>query len=157
MVLSLTLSIALQASGKFAAGMMPIPPFVLESVNLFITLLATAVIFGLIFTVVPDRRIPWRETVTGSLLTAALFAVGKLVVGLYIGRAGVGSTYGAAGSLVALLVWVYYSSQIFLFGAELIHCFSRQHGVVRQEADRFTRHDPAKKVPLYTDRPLSQS
>jgi membrane protein len=85
----------------------------------FITLL-----FALIFKLLPDRPIAWRDVWIGALLTALLFTAGQQLIGLYLGQAGVASTYGAAGSLVVLLVWVYYSSQLVLFGAEFTHAYA---------------------------------
>lgn len=130
---SLAFSIAIQAIEKYALGYFHIPGFVMESANFAVTFVAITVLFGLVYEFVPERRVPWTDVAVGSLITAVLFAVGKALVALYLGRAGVGSLYGAAGSLVVLLVWVYYSSQIFLFGAEFTHVYSRRHGVLRQE------------------------
>jgi membrane protein len=81
----------------------------------------TSFLFALIYRVIPEVRVDWLDAATGSVLTALLFSVGKLLIGLYLGKAGIGSAYGAAGSLVVLLVWVYYSAQIFLFGAEFTY------------------------------------
>jgi membrane protein len=78
----------------------------------------TTLMFALIYKIIPRVRIAWRDVWVGAAVTAALFALGKFLIGLYLGRAGVASTFGAAGSLVALMVWVYYSAQIFLLGAE---------------------------------------
>jgi membrane protein len=78
-------------------------------------------LFALIFRYVPETRIPWREAWIGAMVTASLFTVGKLLIGLYLGKAAVGSAYGAAGSLVVVIVWVYYSAMIFFFGAEFTH------------------------------------
>jgi membrane protein len=81
------------------------------------------------FKLLPDARIEWRDVWLGALATALLFEVGKLAVGLYLGRAGIGSAYGAAGSLVVVLVWVYYSAQILFFGAELTQVYARRYGI----------------------------
>ena len=94
------------------------PAPVLEGANAVITFLATTFLFALIYRLIPDVRVEWREVAMGSVVTAALFGVGRFLIGLYLGKAGVASPYGAAGSLIALLVWTYYSAQIFLFGAE---------------------------------------
>jgi membrane protein len=96
----------------------------LEAMNVLITFLATSFLFALIYRVIPEVRVDWEDVAIGSLLTAALFAVGRFLIGLYLGKASVGSAYGAAGSLVVLLVWVYYSSQIFLYGAELTRLYA---------------------------------
>ena len=90
--------------------------------------MATA-LFALIFRVLPDAEIRWREALAGGFATALLFALGKLLIGLYLGRSSLASVYGAAGSLAVLLVWVYYSAQIVLFGAELTQVTARKLGV----------------------------
>jgi membrane protein len=132
--MSLAASIAIHAGEKYALGYVRVPAFALEAATSGITFLATTFLFGLVYTVVPERRVPWTDAAVGSLVTAILFTAGKALVALYLGRAGVGSLYGAAGSLVVLLAWIYYSSQIFLFGAEFTHVYSQRHGVAGKEA-----------------------
>ena len=130
---SLAFSVAIQAAEKYALGYIMIPAFLLETANFGVTFLATTFLFGLVYAILPERRVPWTDVVVGSVVTSLLFAIGKSLVALYLGRAGIGSLYGAAGSLVVLLVWVYYSSQIFLFGAEFTHAYSQRHGLLRSE------------------------
>src|SRR5207244_4181779 len=96
--------------------------------NLFISLAVITLLFALIYRVVPSTRIAWNDVWVGSFVTAVLFTAGKHLIGLYLGKASVGSAYGAAGSLVAVLVWVYYSAQIFLFGAEFTHVYAKVEG-----------------------------
>jgi membrane protein len=132
--LSLAANLALLAMEKFASGHLPVPPLVFETANFVATVVATTFLFGLIYTALPTRRVPWTDVAAGSIVTAMLFAIARLLVGLYLGHAGIGSLYGAAGSLVVLLVWVYYSSQIFLFGAEFTHVYSQRHGALKREA-----------------------
>jgi membrane protein len=86
------------------------------------------VLFALIYKVLPDAPIAWRDVWTGAVLTAFLFEVGKFLIGLYIGKANFASSYGAAGSLVVILVWVYYSTQILLFGAEFTEVYAKEYG-----------------------------
>jgi membrane protein len=74
--------------------------------------------------VIPEARVDWRDVAMGATVTAVLFEAGAFLITYYLGKAGIGSAYGAAGSLVALLVWVYYSAQIFLYGAELTHVYA---------------------------------
>jgi membrane protein len=150
--LSLAISIAIQAAEKYTLGHITIPAFFLEAATFGVTFFATTFLFGLVYTIIPERRVPWTDVVVGSLVTAILFAAGKSLVALYLGRAGVGSLYGAAGSLVVLLVWVYYSSQIFLFGAEFTHVYSQRHGVLGKERGQ----GPATTVPIDTTPRISR-
>jgi membrane protein len=131
---SLAANIAIQTVEKFASGYFPMPAVVFETTNFGATVLATTFLFSLIYTALPGRRVPWTDVVVGSIVTAVLFAMGRFLMELYFGHAGVGSLYGAAGSLIVLLVWVYYSSQIFLFGAEFTHVYSQRHGALKREA-----------------------
>jgi membrane protein len=87
-----------------------------------------------IFKMLPRVRLAWRDVVVGALGTAALFTAGKYAIGAYIGNSGVASSYGAAGSLIALLLWVYYSAQIFFFGAEFARQYALQAGSLRHHA-----------------------
>ena len=115
---SLLLSAGLAILEKLFSDVVPLHISVLSEVaNTLLTLLAFAVLFALIFKFVPNVPIRWEEVGIGSLATAVLFTIGKALLALYFATAAVGSTYGAAGSLVALVVWVYYSAQIFFFGA----------------------------------------
>ena len=105
------------------------------------TLFSFAVVtalFAVIFKMLPNARIAWRDVTMGAVITALLFAVGKRLIGLYLGNSAVASSYGAAGSVVALMLWVYYSAQIFFFGAELTRQYALQFGSLRG-------HDPARQ------------
>lgn len=93
-----------------------------------VDLLVISALFALIYKFLPDAKIAWRDVWFGAVVTAILFVIGKLLIGLYLGRAAVGSAYGAAGSLAVLLVWLYYASQIFLFGAELTKAYANRLG-----------------------------
>ena len=95
-----------------------------------VSMLIIAMLFSLLFKYVPDAQIRWRDVWLGGAVSAVLFTLGKIAIGYYIGQASVASTYGAAGSLVALLVWVYYSSLIVFFGAEFAHASARHQHVV---------------------------
>ncbi len=88
----------------------------------------TAVLFAIIFKTLPDAEVAWRDVGLGALVTAVLFGLGEYLIGLYLTRTSVGSTYGAAGSLVVTLLWIYYSAQIFLFGAEFTQVYANQFG-----------------------------
>lgn len=128
LLVSLLFSAAIAAAGKFFGGILPIPEPVLQAANAIISFVAVTILFALLYKVIPEVCIEWRDVWIGATVTSALFSLGKLIIGLYIGKAGVGSAYGAAGSLVAFLIWVYYSAQIFFFGAEFTHQFSERHG-----------------------------
>jgi membrane protein len=85
-------------------------------------------LFAMIFRFLPDAKIAWRDVWFGAVFTTLLFTLGKFLIGLYLGKTGTASAYGAAGSLAALLIWLYYSAQIFLFGAELTKACADRHG-----------------------------
>ena len=121
---SLVVSALLAAAGKFVNGMLPAPAVLLQLLDIVLSLVVITILFALIYKVVPDVPIAWRDVWVGAAVTSVMFTIGKLLIGLYLGKASVGSAYGAAGSLVALLVWVYYSAQIFLFGAGLTRRFA---------------------------------
>ena len=95
------------------------------------SILITTALFALTFKILPARRIPWGDVLLGSLITAVLFAVGKYLIGLYLGKSAVASSFGAAGTIVVAIVWVYYSAQIFFFGAEFTRAYSHEHGSKR--------------------------
>jgi len=97
-----------------------------NALNFVVSLGLFSVLFGLMFRYLPDVRIGWRDVAMGSLITALLFAIGKQAIGLYLGRSAVGSAYGAAGSLVVLLLWVYYSGLVFFFGAEITEAYAHE-------------------------------
>jgi membrane protein len=96
--------------------------------NEIVSLLVITLLFAMLFRFLPDVKIAWSDVWLGSAVTAVLFEIGKFLIGLYLGHSGVATAYGAAGSLVVLLVWLYYSAQIFLFGAEFTKIHARQSG-----------------------------
>jgi membrane protein len=118
---------------------------VAQIIHIVVSLGMTTVIFGLIFKVVPDAKIRWRDVWIGALATSIFFTVGKLLISLYLGRSTVASTYGAAGSVIVILVWVYYSAQLLFFGAELTQVLTRRWGRVIEPADGAisTREEPS--------------
>jgi membrane protein len=97
-------------------------------INLIITFIVTTLLFGIIFKVLPDAKIKWKDVLIGSMATAGLFMLGKFAITFYIGSSNIGSIYGTAGSLVVLLVWVYYSAVILYFGAEFTKIYATQFG-----------------------------
>ncbi len=98
--------------------------------QLTVTLIMISLVFATLFKILPDVKIAWKDVAVGAVFTGVLFMVGQFVVGLYISNSDIGNLYGAAGSLTVILVWIYYSAQIFLFGAEFTEVWARQHGAV---------------------------
>lgn len=130
LMVSLVVSAALAVVGKFFGDLLPLPEFILSSINFAVSLAGTTILFALIFRYVPEAKIAWRDVWVGAIITSLLFTIGKIGLGLYLGKTAVGSAYGAAGSLVVVIVWVYYSAMIFLFGAEFTRVFSTPKRVV---------------------------
>jgi len=128
LLVSLIVSAGLAAAGTLFVGALPGGEAVWQAVNALVSLGVISALFAMIFKVLPDVRLPWRVAWIGGFWTSLLFTAGKLAIGLYLGKSGVASTYGAAGSLIVLLVWVYYSSQILLFGAELTRAYVERDG-----------------------------
>ena len=128
LVVSLVIGALLTAFGSWLEVVLPIGKFVIGALNIVISFGLTAVLFGAIFKVLPDRKLEWSDVVIGAVASSALFSVGKFLIAWYLGSSGVGSTYGAAGALILLLLWVYYSVQIFLLGAEFTKAFANIYG-----------------------------
>ena len=128
LLVSLVLSAAISAMGKFVSSVLPVPEPVLHIGNLALTFVVVTLLFAAIYRILPSTVIAWSDVWVGSAVTSLLYSVGKLAIGLYLGKATVGSAYGAAGSLVVLLMWIYYSAQVFFFGAEFTHVFALRHG-----------------------------
>ena len=127
LLISLVLTTALAAMGTMLAG--TIPETALQAASFATSFTMTTILFAMMFKWLPDITIGWREVLPGSVLTAALFEVGKFLIGFYIGKQGLESTFGAAASLVVVLVWIYYSAQLVLFGAEFTRAYSQVTGV----------------------------
>jgi membrane protein len=134
LLVSLVVSTALAAAGKFFGGLLPIPSPVLAILNFLLSFIGVAVLFGLIFRFVPEARVRWQSIWPGAVMTAIFFTIGKTLIGLYLGKSSVGSPYGAAGSVIVVIVWVYYSAQIFFFGAEFTHAYAEQELPATQDA-----------------------
>src|SRR5262249_53437822 len=126
LVVSLIVSAGLAALGGYFGALLPVAAGLLELLNFAVSFTGISLLFALLFKYVPDARVAWRDVWTGALATALLFTLGKALIGLYLGTAAVGSAYGAAGSLIVVIVWVYYSAMIFLFGAEFTHARARR-------------------------------
>ena len=125
---SLLVSTALAALHRYMGDTYPGVARVWEALNVIVSLGVITLLFAMIYKVLPDVELAWRDVWVGGLVTAGLFSIGKSVIGLYLGTSGFSSTYGAAGSVVVLLVWVYYSSQVVLLGAEFTREYVAEFG-----------------------------
>jgi membrane protein len=130
LLVSLAASAWLVAFGKLFSQLLPLPVAVLETANAVLSFVIITFMFALIYKLLPDVKVPWRSVWIGAAVTALLFTVGKSLIGLYLGRSTVASVYGAAGSLIVILLWVYYSAQVVFFGAEFTKVYSRRSGAV---------------------------
>ena len=134
LMVSLAVSAALAAWGRWWAPVFGGGKLLLQWANHGLSFLLTALLFAAIYKWMPRARIGWWDVALGSALTALLFTLGKALIGWYIGSSGVASGFGAASAIVALLVWVYGSAQLFLFGAEVTWIFAQRHGSQRVAA-----------------------
>ena len=126
--MSLVFGAVVTALSQWWSGLFTAWAWLAQGLNLVVGFGLTAVIFAMIYKLMPRARVQWRDVWIGSLVTAVLFSVGKLLIGLYLGASGVASAYGAAGSIVVVLLWVYYSAQVFLLGAEFTWVYARTRG-----------------------------
>jgi membrane protein len=124
LMVSLVVSAGLTAFGNYLNSLFPFGALVLSILNVAVSLLLISLLFAAIYKVLPDRHLQWRDVILGAIVTAVLFTLGKALIGWYIGSSAVASSYGAAGALIVLLLWVYYSAQIFLLGAEFTKVFT---------------------------------
>ena len=133
LMVSLVLSAGISALGKWWAGAFGSWELLLQAVNALLGYAMTTVVFALIYKVIPRVPVAWRDVWTGAAVTALLFTIGRTLIGLYIGKSGIASGFGAAGSVAIIFVWVYYSAQIFLLGAEFTHAYARRCGSKQHE------------------------
>ena len=128
LLVSLVVTAGVAVAGSFFSSVLPGGAVLWQVVNFGLSFAVTTLLFAAIYKVLPDVTVAWNDVWIGSAVTALLFTVGKLLIGLYLGHASVGSTFGAAGSLLVFLVWVYYSAQILFFGAEFTQVYARRYG-----------------------------
>lgn len=128
LLVSLVVTTAVSAVGAWATGLLPAAKVLLEGATFMVTLALITLLFAMIFKVLPDARIDWRDVWIGAAVTALLFTIGKFLIGFYLAKSSVASTYGAAGSLVIVLLWIYYSSQILFLGAEFTKVYASHTG-----------------------------
>jgi membrane protein len=128
LMVSLAMTAALAAFGAWLARGAPSIPLVWTAVNLLVSVVVATALFALLYRFLPDVRLQWRDVTMGAFVTAVLFTIGQQLIGLYVGQSSVASSYGAAGSIMILLLWVYYSCQVLLLGAEFTRVYAERHG-----------------------------
>jgi membrane protein len=131
LLVSLVVSVGLTAFGNYLDSILPFGKVMLTVLNAIVSIALISFLFAAIYKVLPDRTLEWRDVAMGAVVTALLFTVGKSLISWYIGSSAVASSFGAAGALLVLLLWVYYSAQIFLLGAEFTKIYASRHGSKR--------------------------
>ena len=127
-MVSLVVSTVLTAFGNYLDSILPFGQVILTVLNVIVSLVLISFLFAAIYKVLPDRNLEWGDVVVGAIVTGVLFTIGKSLISWYIGSSAVASSFGAAGALIVLLLWVYYSAQIFLLGAEFTKVYANTHG-----------------------------
>ena len=145
LAVSLIISAVIAAMGKFAAGIIPCPDLILQTSEFIVSVGIITVLFAAMFKFLPDTEVKWHDVWLGAALTALLFNLGKLGLGLYLGRGAVSSANGAAGSMMIILLWVYYSGLIFYFGAEFTRLYAERFGSRTSDAPRPYRIPTSKR------------
>jgi membrane protein len=140
LMVSLAVTAALAALSGWLAERSPSMPLVWSAVTVLVSVIVTTALFALMYRVLPDVHLRWRDVSTGAFVTAVLFTIGQQLIGLYLGQSSVASSYGAAGSMMILLLWVYYSCQILLLGAEFTRAYAQRHGA-RPAPESFAEED----------------
>jgi membrane protein len=149
LLVSLLVSTGLAAAGKYAATYLP--EGALHAVSMLTSFVVVTALFAMMFKWLPDVSVRWRDVWLGALLTALLFEFGKAAIGFYIGKQGLESTYGAAASIVVVLIWVYYTSQIILMGAEVTHSYARCNDT-RKQSEHVGQQRNLRRQPQVTQR-----
>jgi membrane protein len=129
LLVSLVVSAGLSALGNYMGDLVSGKTFLLNTINFVVSLAIITLLFAMIFKWLPDVKIAWRDVWLGAFITAVLFNIGKGLLGIYVGRSSFASVYGAVGSLVVMLLWIYYSSQILFFGAQFTCVYTRAFGI----------------------------
>jgi membrane protein len=152
LLVSLAITSAVAAAGSVFTRVLPLPEPVLHALTMVGGMIVIAGVFAVLFRFLPDVHISWRDVLPGAVFTSLLFSLGKFLIGIYLGKASFGSTYGAAGSLVIVLVWVYYSAQIFFFGAEVTQVYAEVHGTdpLRKRGGEAAHIDKTPKTAVAT-------
>jgi len=118
--------------GSYLEYFLPFPEPLLQGLNFLVSFGVITLLFAMMFKILPDAPVAWNDVWIGAAVTAFLFTIGKFLIGVYLGKANFASTYGAAGSLVVILIWVYYSTQILLLGAEFTKVYAMSYGSLKQ-------------------------
>jgi membrane protein len=144
LLVSLVVSAGLSAAQETLGNAIPVSEILMQIINLIISIAVITILFALIFKFLPDAEIAWRDVWLGAFFTAVLFSLGKFLIGLYLGNSAVATSFGAAGSLVLLLIWIYYSAQILFFGAEFTQVYANQFGskIVPEGEEAQVREQP---------------
>src|SRR5258708_6634197 len=146
LLVSLTIETLLTGLNEYLKAMMPGGDVLAMALFLVFDLLVIILLFALIFRYLPDARIAWRDVWVGATLTAVLFVFGKFVLALYLGSGAAGSVYGAASSLITLLLWIYYAAQILLFGAEFTQVYANTYGTRVEPQEHAVKVEITEKV-----------
>jgi membrane protein len=141
LLVSLTVTAALAAINQWLSRLSPDIPIVWSAIGALVSLVVNTGLFAMLFRFLPDVRLQWRDVITGAMVTAVLFAIGQQLIGLYLGQSSMALAYGAAGSMMVLLLWVYYSCEILLFGAEFTRVYAQSRGV-KPKPEPFAQKDP---------------
>ena len=152
LLVSLVASAGLKALGSYINQFLPGGEIILQLVNIVLSFLIVSALFAAVYKILPDRKLNYRDVIVGAVGTAVLFTVGKTLIGLYIGSSSVASSYGAAGAFVIVLLWIYYSSQIFLLGAEFTKVWAAHHG----SAEAFKARNPEMENPQALATPVQK-
>ena len=126
--MSLVINTILSGLGSYIDAILPFGAWILQILEFIISFALISVLFGAIYKVLPDVELSWGDVLVGSVVTALLFNLGKFLIGLYLAHSATASSYGAAGALIILLLWIYYSAQIFLLGAEFAKLYASHRG-----------------------------
>lgn len=133
-IVSLLLSALINLMSERYSGLLPFSAVVLEIINASLGFLIMSILFGAMYKILAGVQLRWRDVAWGGIVTAALFVLGKTLLGLYLGHAAPASSYGAAGAVIVIPIWIYYSSQIFLYGAELTQVHTRKNRIISPRA-----------------------
>jgi membrane protein len=128
LLVSLVVHAALAALGKYWGGIFEAAEWLLHLINFLLSFGVVTVLFAMLYKILPNVTIEWHDVWIGAIVTAFLFTLGKFLIGLYLGKSAVASSYGAAGAVVILLIWMYYSAQAFLLGAEFTYLCAYHYG-----------------------------